>query len=82
MSVLKKAAIVALGTVTTGLYLAIPAGADPDPCGTLPIFICRMVPMAPDLDHDVDLTQDPNGLSDGQDGQSAVDQPGAVHSGG
>ena len=82
MSVLKKAAIVALGTVTTGLYIAIPAGADPDPCGTLPIFICRMVPMAPDLDHDVDLTQDPNGLSDGQDGQSAGIQPGAGHSGG
>jgi hypothetical protein len=79
MSVLKKAAIVALGALTTGLYLAIPAGADPDidPCRAIPVFICRMVPMMPDLDHDVDLTQDPNGLNDGQDGQSAGIQPGA-----
>jgi hypothetical protein len=90
MSVLKKAAIVTLGAVTSVLYLAIPAGADPDPCGTLPIFICHMVPIAPDLDHDVDLTQDPSGLTaqdpsgltDGRDGQSAAGQPGAVHSGG
>jgi hypothetical protein len=82
MSILKKAAIVALGTVTTGLYLATPAGADPDPCRGVAIVICRLVPVMPDLDHDVDLTQDPNGLSGGQDGQSAVDQPGAVHSGG
>jgi hypothetical protein len=82
MSVWKKAAIIALGAVTTGLYLAGPAGADPDPCRGVAFIICRMVPVAPDLDHDVDLTQDPNGLSDGQDGQSAVDQPGAVHSGG
>jgi hypothetical protein len=82
MSVWKKAAIIALGAVTTGVLLAVPAGADPDPCRALPIFICRMVPMVPDLDHDVDLTQDPNGLSDGQDGQSAPGQPGAVHSGG
>jgi hypothetical protein len=82
MSVWKKAAIIALGAVTTGLDLAGPAGADPDPCRGVAFIICRMVPVAPDLDHDVDLTQDPNGLSDGQDGQSAVDQPGAVHSGG
>jgi hypothetical protein len=82
MSVWKKAAIIALGAVTTGLSLAGPAGADPDPCRGVAFFICRMVPIAPDLDHDVDLTQDPNGLTDGRDGQSAADQPGAVHSGG
>ena len=81
MSGLKKAAVLTLGAVTTVLYLAIPAGADPDPCGALPVFICRMVPIAPDLDHDVDLTQDPSGLTDGRDGQGAADQPGAVHSG-
>jgi hypothetical protein len=79
MSVWKKAAIVALGAVTTGLLLAGPAGADPDPCRGVAFVICRMVPVMPDLDHDVDLTQDPNGLSGGQ---SAVDQPGADHSGG
>jgi hypothetical protein len=79
MSVLKKAAIIALGTVTTGLYLAIPAGADPgdDPCRAIAIPICRLVPMWPDLDNDVDLTQNPDGLSGGQDGQSGGTQPGA-----
>jgi hypothetical protein len=82
MSVWKKAAIIALGAVTTGLPVAGPAGADPDPCRGVASFICRMVPIAPDLDHDVDLTQDPNGLTDGGAGQSAPDQPGAVHSGG
>jgi hypothetical protein len=82
MSILNKAAVVALSTVTSALYLAIPAGADPDPCGTLPIFICHLIPMAPDLDHDVDLTQDPSGLTVGGDGQSAASQPAPVHSGG
>ena len=82
MSVLKKAAIIALGAVTTGVLLAVPAGADPDPCRGVAFVICRMVPVMPDLDHDVDLTQDPNGLIDGRDGQSAVGQPGADHSGG
>jgi hypothetical protein len=83
MSVLNKAAIIALGTVTTGLYLAIPAGADPDdPCRGVAIPICRLVPIMPDLDNDVDLTQDPNGLTDGQGGQSTGTQPGAGQSNG
>jgi hypothetical protein len=84
MSVLKKAAIIALGTVTTGLYLAIPAGADPgdDPCRAIAIPICRLVPIMPDLDNDVDLTQNPDGLNDGQGGQSADIQPGAGQSSG
>ena len=79
MSVLKKAAIIALGTVTTGLYLAIPAGADPgvDPCRAIPI--CRLVPIMPDLDDDVDLTQNPDALNGGQ---SAGVQPGAGQSAG
>ena len=82
MSVLKKAAIIALGTVTTGLYLAIPAGADPrdDPCRGVAIPICRLLPIMPDLDHDVDLTQDPDGLTDGQGGQSTDIHPGAGQS--
>lgn len=79
MSALKKAVIIALGTATTGLYLAAPAGADPDvdPCHAIIIPICRFVPMAPNLDHDVDLTQDPDGLSDMHGGQSAGNQPDA-----
>jgi hypothetical protein len=84
MSALKRAAIILSGTVATGLYLAVPAGADPgfDPCRANVTPFCRMVPMMPDLDHDVDLTQNPNGLNDGQDGQSAGNQPGAGQSAG
>jgi hypothetical protein len=88
MSILKKAAIIAFSTATTGLCLAAPAGADVDPCHAIIIPICRFFPMAPDLDHDVDLTQDPDGLYDlqggqsvgtphGQGGQSAGTQPDA-----
>lgn len=68
MPTLRKVGIVVLGSVLAGLYLAVPAGADPgyDPCRSMLNPICRMVPMAPDLDHDIDLTQDPNGLADGQ----------------
>jgi hypothetical protein len=84
VSALKKAAILALGTATTGLYLAVPAGADPDvdPCRSIAIPFCRLLPMVPDLDHDVDLTQSPDGLSDGRDGQSSGNQPDAGLSGG
>ncbi len=85
MSALKKAAIIALGTATTGLYLAVPAGADPgdDPCRSLFIPICRFLPIVPDLDHDIDLTEMPGGANAGPDGQSAPDnQPGPVHRGG
>jgi hypothetical protein len=87
MSVLKTAAIIVVGTVTTGLYLAIPAGADPgaDPCGAIAIPICRLIPIMPDLDNDVDLTQNPDGLNGGQGGQSGQSadlQPGAGQSGG
>lgn len=68
MPTLRKAAIVLLGTVVAGLVFAVPAGADPDydPCHSMFNPICRMVPMMPDLDHDIDLTQDPNGPTGGQ----------------
>ena len=97
MSALKKAAIIALGTMATGLYVAVPAGADPgsDPCRNLFIPICRLLPIMPDLDHDLDLTELPGGANyapdgqtagtqhGGQDGLSAPDnQPGPAHSGG
>jgi hypothetical protein len=75
MPAVKKVAITFVGTVLTGLYLAAPAGADPgfDPCHSTITFICRMLPIMPDLDHDVDLTQDPDGLTGGQ---SPGNQPG------
>jgi hypothetical protein len=81
MSALRKAAIITLGAVTTGLYVAAPAGADPgfDPCRATFIPVCRLVPTMPDLDHDVDLSQNPDALNDGQ---VAGNQPGAGQSGG
>jgi hypothetical protein len=84
MSFVRTAAIAVLGTVMTGLYLAAPAGADPgnDPCRSTFIPICRMLPIMPDLDHDIDLSQDPNGLTDGAGGQSAVTQPNTTQGGG
>jgi hypothetical protein len=45
---------------------AVPANADPgdNPCELAINFLCRFAPVAPDLDHDIDLTQlqpvDPN----------------------
>jgi hypothetical protein len=56
-------AVAALGAA---VFLAAPASAEPgdNPCELAITFLCRIVPVAPDLDHDVDLTQqqqvDPN----------------------
>ncbi|GAC1636893.1 MAG: hypothetical protein NVS4B6_05740 [Mycobacterium sp.] len=64
--VLKKMAIGAAAALAAAVLLATPAAADPgdNPCGLAVSFLCRFVPVAPDLDHDVDLTQqqpvDPN----------------------
>jgi hypothetical protein len=64
--VLKRTAIAAVAALTTGLLLAAPAAAEPgdNPCELAINFVCRFVPIAPDLEHDVDLTQlqpiDPN----------------------
>jgi hypothetical protein len=60
-----RAVIVALGMLAAAFVAAAPAGADPadDPCQLAVSFLCRFVPMAPELDHDVDLTQDPGALN-------------------
>jgi len=61
-----KTLIAAATAITAGLLLAAPANADPDgsPCELAISYFCRFVPAAPDLDHDLDLTQqqpvDPN----------------------
>jgi hypothetical protein len=70
-----RAVIVALGMLAAAFVVAAPAGADPsdDPCQLAVTFLCRFVPMAPDLDHDVDLTQDPGALS----GQPLPETPAA-----
>ncbi len=64
---LKKAIIAAVAMCGAAVALAAPAGAQPGrpPCDLALSFICNIIPMAPDLDQDVDLTQqfpaaDPN----------------------
>ena len=63
---LKRMVIAAAAALTAGLLLAAPATAEPgdNPCELAVTFLCRFVPIAPDLDQDVDLTQlqpiDPN----------------------
>jgi hypothetical protein len=64
---LKKAMITAVSALTAAMLFAVPAGADPgdNPCELAVTFLCKFVPIAPDLEGDVDLTQqqppaDPN----------------------
>jgi hypothetical protein len=56
--VLTRMAVGAAGAVAAAVVLATPATAEPgdNPCDLAVNFLCRLVPMAPDLDHDVDLT--------------------------
>jgi hypothetical protein len=64
--VLKRIVIAAATPLAAGLMFAAPATAESgdSPCELAVNFLCRFVPIAPDLDHDVDLTQqqpvDPN----------------------
>lgn len=52
------AALLLLGITLVSTARAAPAGADPgdDPC-RLAISLCAFLPIAPDLDGDVDLTK-------------------------
>jgi hypothetical protein len=54
-----QATLVALGVLGAQTALAVPSGADPsdDSCPLAMFFICKMVPVAPDLEGDVDLTK-------------------------
>jgi len=64
--VLKRAVMAAATALAVATLFAVPASADPsdNPCELAINFLCRIVPIAPDLDHDLDLTQqhpvDPN----------------------
>jgi hypothetical protein len=65
--VLKRMVIATAAALATGLMVATPATAEPgdSPCEVAISFLCQFVPLAPGLDHDVDLTQqqppaDPN----------------------
>lgn len=56
---LKRLVIAAVSAVGAAALLAAPASADPgaNPCEFSISFICRFVPIAPDLEGDIDLTQ-------------------------
>lgn len=64
---LKRATIVVVSAVGAAVFLASAASAEPgdNPCDLAVAFYCKFVPIAPDLENDVDLTQlqppvDPN----------------------
>ena len=64
---LKRTVIAAATLLAAGVLLAIPANADPgdNPFEFAINYFCRFIPIAPDLEGDVDLTQqqppaDPN----------------------
>jgi hypothetical protein len=56
---LKRTAVVAAAALVAGMLLAGPADADPgdSPCELAISYFCKFVPIAPDLDHDLDVTQ-------------------------
>jgi hypothetical protein len=63
---LKRTVVAAAAALAAGVFLAIPATADPgdNPCELAISYFCKFMPIAPDLEGDVDLTQqqpvDPN----------------------
>jgi hypothetical protein len=63
---LMRVAIAMMIGLCASLALATPAGAQPGrpPCDLALSFICNIIPTAPDLDHNVDLSTqvpvDPN----------------------
>ena len=57
---LTRTLVAAVGALVAGVLFATPANAEPDnPCDLAINFLCRFIPVAPDLDHDLDLTQQP-----------------------
>lgn len=64
---LKKATIALVSAVGAAVFLAVPASAEPgdNPCDLAVNFFCKFIPLAPDLEGDIDLTKqmppaDPN----------------------
>ncbi|BBZ27275.1 hypothetical protein MMAD_15700 [Mycolicibacterium madagascariense] len=67
-----RALVAAVGMVAVALGVAAPAAADvDDPCQLGVTFLCRFMPIAPGLDHDIDLTQGSGTLN----GQSLQQMP-------
>lgn len=58
-SAVRAAALGFVGAGLAALFFAPAATADPasDPCQLAATFLCKLMPVAPDLDHDIDLTQ-------------------------
>jgi hypothetical protein len=57
MPSLKRVLLAATAAAGASMLLSVPAQADNnDPCNFKVTFLCRFMPIAPDLDHDVDLT--------------------------
>lgn len=54
-------AVVSGLSVASALISAAPVTAGPgdNPCGLAINLLCRFVPIAPELDHDIDLTRPP-----------------------
>jgi hypothetical protein len=62
VSTAKRAIVIAIGATAVALGVAAPANAGPvgdDSCPLSMAFLCHFLPVAPDLDHDIDLTKDP-----------------------
>jgi hypothetical protein len=64
---LRKVMIAMMCATGAALYLAAPAAAEPgyDPCEFAVNYLCKFIPIAPELEGSVDLTQqlppaDPN----------------------
>jgi hypothetical protein len=64
--VLKRTVLAAATALAAGTLFAVPASADPgdNPCEFAINYFCKFMPIAPDLEGDIDLTQqqpvDPN----------------------
>ena len=57
---LRRPVIAAAAVLAAGVYLATPTSADPgdNPCEFAINYFCKFIPIAPDLEGDVDLTKD------------------------
>lgn len=65
MGRVKKAFAIVTAASALTLGVAGPAGAYPanDPCQLAISFLCQLVPVAPDLDQSIDLTQNPGTIA-------------------
>ena len=57
---LRRPVVAAAAALAAGVYLATPTSADPgdNPCEFAINYFCKFIPIAPDLEGDVDLTTD------------------------